>query len=504
MKTGLWQVLLKGLALLVLGLVLFGIFSGGTMVTVLVVAVVLRLFYLASEFFATPVVEEDWHALEVRLREELASCTGAEREAQFHEFGLAPETTDEEAAAVIVAGQRAGYRPPRAKGELTVEAIGLATFLLLLPLATALWTLTYVSTALPFSWGAFLVVAVCAAAYGLPFRLWKRRRRWSGRRRLWWAVPVVPAVVLCVAGIDLRHPYLSPLQPERLRLEAERVLALDNIVVAGRHADVVARYARHLEAGGRPEEAVAYYHAALRLNPGDASVRTRLLALEGGSAPDERNLGADGPAPTAEPPAPGRIDASLESVDGVIVVVLAVGPVPPDVRTAVARSVWRELNLPVVMVDAAVTLPPHDRRRGLAVGRQWEVEAIAKAFVDSVAAFPRAPVRYVVLTPVDIYGPGMNFVFSTTYQWGCVVSTARYDAPGGTVAERTAKQTLCALIKAFGVPPSTNQKCVTSYSRSLDEFDRKGDRPAAGTLGRFREQVEALDRAWHAHRRNRD
>ena len=66
--------------------------------------------------------------------------------------------------------------------------------------------------------------------------------------------------------------------------------------------------------------------------------------------------------------------------------------------------------------------------------------------------------------------------------------------------QRTAKQALGALLKSFNVPASTDRDDVTSYTRSLAEFDTKGNRPDAETLKLFRQAVADLNRQWQNYK----
>jgi hypothetical protein len=66
--------------------------------------------------------------------------------------------------------------------------------------------------------------------------------------------------------------------------------------------------------------------------------------------------------------------------------------------------------------------------------------------------------------------------------------------------QRTAKQALCALLKSFNVPASTDRDDVTSYTRSLAEFDAKGNRPNAETLKLFRQAVADVNSRWQKHK----
>lgn len=138
-----------------------------------------------------------------------------------------------------------------------------------------------------------------------------------------------------------------------------------------------------------------------------------------------------------------------------------------------------------MIASDSVPLMKATRIHGLIVGEQWNVDELQRAFIGAYPALPSARLKYVLLTRNDIYQNGTNFVFSASYPWGAIVSAARFIAMGSNdeeILERMAKQTLCAVLKSFGLPASTNRECVTSYVRSLDEFDRKGNRPDAQTL----------------------
>lgn len=129
------------------------------------------------------------------------------------------------------------------------------------------------------------------------------------------------------------------------------------------------------------------------------------------------------------------------------------------------------------------------------------------AFRSYAGPLPKAPIRFVVLTSVDLYHGDANFVFAVGYRsWGALVSTARFGDPAkeqARVAHRAAKESLGVLVKSFGVPTSTDVNCVTSYTRTLDEFDRKGNRLSAESFGIFRQALRSIDQQWAAYREAR-
>lgn len=351
------------------------------------------------------------------------------------------------------------------------------------------------------------MIALCLALYAWPHR-WMKSARLTIYRIWWWALPLGPALFLVIEALQTRHPYLNPFHPNHAALAATRVLKLKNNVIAGRHADWVLRYARQLDEGGKPKEALLFYREGLRLDASDRGAYERLAVLEANYPDDSlekrtvtpgvlltssRFAGAENKLPR------GKIDAGLESVEECTVVLVSVGNVPDEILETIGTTVRTELNLPVLVSSNTVRLPPHTRVQGLLTGRQWDQAALVQAVRTNFNSFPKAPIKYVFITPVDIYGEGVNYVFSTSSEWGALVSLARFGEPKGDdtlLRQRAAKQTLCALIKSFNVSASPDRNCVTSYARSLEEFDLKGDRPNAATLAWFGRAVTNLNKGW--------
>ena len=174
------------------------------------------------------------------------------------------------------------------------------------------------------------------------------------------------------------------------------------------------------------------------------------------------------------------MDDRLARVDGFTVVIQPVGDVPDRLIDAVAYAIQHELEMPAVISTAHLPLPAHTRQRGLLGGQQWEANAILLALNSGGLKFPDGPLRWVLVTAADIYIPESNFVSSVHSDTACVVSSARFAGSGEIrTCERTAKQALGSLLKSMGVRASADRNCVTSYTRSLEEFDAKGNRPTA-------------------------
>ena len=400
--------------------------------------------------------------------------------------------------------------PQRSGWELGAEALGLLGYLLVIPAVIALFTSDFFSLRTPQGWAGAVVLAGCLGVYALPHLCFKGPQ-FKKLRVLWWAIPFLPALQLLTHAVETRHAYLNPFHPEHNRLAAERVLSLSNNIVAGRYPDWVLGYADELFERGQLQAAAFYYREVLRLAPNEPQA-LRTLALLQGRIPEviRANAVSSRPVPFWTPDQPViksprlKIGPDLEQVEGCTVMIAAVGEVPDQVLDSIAHAVRHELDLRVYVSPDVVPLPPHTRVRGLATGRQWSQEAIVKAFMGAVPAFPKAPIKYLLITEVDLYDTEANYTFSVSYrQFGALVSIGRFGDPGTSEAllcHRAAKQSLCALIKSFEIPPSPDRNCVTSYTHDLVEFDAKGNRPNAATTAVLQQRVADINRAWHSNK----
>jgi hypothetical protein len=484
--------LLEAILLALIALILYGVFSATKLAIILIVFVVLRWISLGAE------------ALRSRV-------PAGQRETVSGVFVKDYESLAEETQT---AGAVRSYAPPRAKLELSAEALGVVAFAVLIPLDIALFTRQIFSLRSGQGWEGAALALLCVGLYAWP-RRWLKSPDHSSFRILWWGIPFALALVFLDRGIEIRHPYLNPFNPGRDRLAAERVLSLKNNVMAGQYADWVLRYARELDEQGEQQKAIYYYRAALRLDANNRTAYARLTALEslssGNAVANAENLVVTPSTPywTTDNPvtqlARRRIDKQLEDVEGCTILIVPVGKVSAGLLDAVGCVIHHELDLPVYVSVDSVPLPPYTRVPGLAIGPQWDEASLVQVFTNAMKPFPDAPVKYILITPVDIYIPDANYVFSTTYIWGAVVSSARFgtlEVDDDLCRYRTAKQALCALLKSFNVPASPDRNDVTSYTRSLDEFDAKGNRPDAETLAIFHRAVSDLNSKWRNRKTN--
>jgi predicted Zn-dependent protease len=496
--------LLKAIVFTLIALVLYGVTSGTALVVILFSFVGLRLIRLFAEALQTRATDlvtpgdPNPNALLVESRSSESPTPSAPPRKWFR------------SELLTRLGVERSKRLPRSRWELAAEILGLVAFVLLIPALMALNAHDFFSLRTPQGWLPTAVVLVCVGLYACP-HFCLVASRFATLRAAWWAIPFFPALQLFTQAIEHRHPYLNPFNPQHTRLAAERVLSLKNNVVAGRHADWVLRYARQLDERGQTSEAIGFYREALRLDSQNQQTRSRLASLEG-SPMNIRNIAVHAISPSAPywsddksiPRAPRRtIDAELKNLDACTVILVPIGDLPEHVLDCVAYAVNKELDLPVYISSEPVALPPHTRVRGLVTGSQWDQLTLVRAFLSKNNPPPATPVKYLLVAPVDIYSEDVNYTFSLSYQWGGLISCARFGnpkAPDETLCHRSAKQALCALIKSFGIPPSPNHDCVTSYTHDLREFDSKGNRPDADTLDAFRKAVAGFNDGWRKYK----
>lgn len=503
--------LLKAILIGLLALILYGVVPD--LAIILILFVVWRFVSLALEVLWKPVSAEKWNAMLDGLTRKFQMLAPAERARQAMALKLDPHCTAHEFASTQLNRMTRNDRTPRSKRELAAEALGAVGCAILIPVDIALYNSDIFSLRVSQHWGweGAIAVALCLGWYAWPYRVWKSPDS-SDLRIWWWALPFIVGLVVLHQAVQTRHPYLNPFNADRDRLAAERVLSLKNNVVAGAYADWVLRYAHDLDQRGETTQAIHFYREGLRLDANDRAAANRLAQLEsqaGSATESQAEPPSSGPYWTAAMPIvkPLRhsIDAQLKNVKSCTVVIVPVGNVSDDILDSVGYVIHHELDLPVYISPDPVPLPGYTRKRGLAVEPQWEIASLVTAFNNSVQHFPRAPIKYLLITPVDIYIPDANYVFSGSDDWGAVLSFARYggtDADDTRLLQRTAKQALCALLKSFGVPASPDRDCVTSYTRSLAEFDAKGNRPDAETMKLFHQALTEVNQSWQAAQGN--
>jgi hypothetical protein len=497
-----------GLVVAILLLVLWGTVAERQFALALLALVAGRLLMLCSEALRPVRTAADVQNLHSQLIAAYAAMTSDELVIEAADLGLPGNATAREAADAAFAFAERAVPPPRPRRELACEALGLVTFVLLLPADVALLMRDMVSLNDRIEWVGAGILALGGALYLWPFR-WlpgPTTRRWRMR---WWSLAFVPALLLGIYGVRERHAYLDPTRADRLEIGARRALALPNNVDGSANAAWVFDYARLRAAQGDTAEADRLYTAGLRLAPFDHAAADELTALRasvgfaGGSPAQNREahrpLWEDGQAAAAPPRC--DLDTSLADIGRSVVVLVRIGEVPDMLVDAMGYAIKHELGIPVCVATPPLPLPPFSRPGGLMVGPQWDVDSLIKAFTRVAPPRISTPGIFVLVTPVQMYDRGNNFVFTSTYRWGSVISFAGlgdFDQHPSQVAHRAAKSAIGAVVTSIGVPRSPDPHCVTSYVSSLRGLDVQGNRPLPRTMMLFEKALQRRDRRWAA------
>ncbi|SKB05125.1 Predicted Zn-dependent protease [Prosthecobacter debontii] len=484
--------------------ILYGVVPSHAFLTAWGGFLLLRLLALVGEFRSrvhSPLKWKEWEQQAIHYYQSLSEEELAE-EALYQ--GLSPTATPEELAAQQIERNRRTLPVRRPSKVILAEAFGLLGFGVLLPILILLSTHEFVALHRNRGWTEALILVGCLALYAWPW-IWEKSHRAQRQATFWWALPVPPLAGMLVFIVMQDHAYLNPWNPEHKRLAAERVLSITDNVVAGEFSDAVQDYAEQLDGEGKSQEALRMAQEALRLNAENNRAYEMVSRLDSSSILISSGTKEAANLPywqsSAEIPEVRtcKLDSSLNSVAVLTVILVRLGDVPEPLLKAVGYVIEQETGMPVLLSDQVVPLPEHTRRRGLLGEVQWDVNVMLPALQRTVHDSPRAPLRYLLITAADIYMGDANYVFSCSSNFGGVVSYARYlDISDGEEALRfrLAKQSLGCIIKSLGISTSPDRACVTSYTRSVPEFDRKGNRPNALTAKLMQGVIQRTNQEW--------
>lgn len=242
--------LIKWAVVVLVALVLFGTTPASHLVVIAALFIAARLSYIVAEAMRKEPTELEWHSLAAEVRGLWEALPPERKVSEAKALDLPPDASAFEFSEEWIAQAKRAQPALRSKYELLSESLGVVGFAGLLPLGIALLTADFFSFRAAQSWAGVSVFAACLTVYAVPHFLRRSFFKPASFRMAWWMVPFFPSLYAVLAGMMNVHPYLNPLHPEQERLAAERVLALENIVVAGNHADWVLRYARELDAQG--------------------------------------------------------------------------------------------------------------------------------------------------------------------------------------------------------------------------------------------------------------
>ena len=159
-----------------------------------------------------------------------------------------------------------------------------------------------------------------------------------------------------------------------------------------------------------------------------------------------------------------------------VIVLIPVGPLPPDLLTGLADQMTETLRWAVI-VGEGIPLPQagYDPRR-----RQY----LGQAILDALRALPcPAAGRVLGLTEADCTTPGLNFIFGQATLNGreAFVALPRLRSSFYGLAEdldlfrrRALKECVHELGHTWGLRHCRDARCVMHFSNSLLDTDAKG------------------------------
>lgn len=475
--------------------VLYGWVERRQVWTVLVVGILWRWLVLFQEHRKPVMTEASWQNLRQAMIQRQKALLEASTETQAEAASKIDDEADDHLAIL-----KKHYQPPRPRDVLMAEALALPVFLLALPVLMLMTASDFFTFSRGFRWQDMMAVASCAVLFALPHLRFFRAVP-AFVTKAWWLAPVFLVPLAILGLVRDKHPYWNPFHPDQHRLAAEKVLSLQDWVLAADHAEWLLTHAEDLAGQGKTTEAKELCAKAMQMQPSSAR-GSRLLVRLGGKLPDA--------APENDPLSPYLPDGTpipraerclLETAHGTLpdctIVLVPVGDVPEQDLDFVAEVLRRETGMPAKVYEKKLPLPEPTRKPGLLSSPQWHLDSIVMSVLPEInGRRVRGPLKILVVTSADIYRESANYIFAAGYPWGGVISEARFTFGGNPwlTRHRLAKQCYSILIKSFDIAPSTDQRCVTSYPNGLAAFDAKGNRPLPEVRQQFLEKLAALNR----------
>jgi len=172
-------------------------------------------------------------------------------------------------------------------------------------------------------------------------------------------------------------------------------------------------------------------------------------------------------------------DGRMMSGGRQVVELVPVGTVPDEVLDHLLQAIEARFPRSVARLASHSLMPPEDAYDP--ARRQYRAEPIL-ARLDEL---PTRAERVLGVADLDLYEPGLNFIFGQAHVGGrvAVVALARlrpefWGRPPDQrrFLERAAKEAIHELGHAYGLSHCPNSICVMHFSNTLEETDRKSDR----------------------------
>ena len=176
--------------------------------------------------------------------------------------------------------------------------------------------------------------------------------------------------------------------------------------------------------------------------------------------------------------------------------VLSVGPVEGEVLDVLARRLPELLPVERVTVLGDVLRVP---REAYEPRRRQYMSRIILSIIEATRPF-KVDERVLGVTDVDLYAPGLNFVFgeALAFRGPAIISTHRLRPEyygmrpdRGLFLERVLKEAVHELGHTFGLGHCADPRCVMFFSNSILDTDRKRAQPCRGCHARILEKIKA-------------
>jgi archaemetzincin len=182
-------------------------------------------------------------------------------------------------------------------------------------------------------------------------------------------------------------------------------------------------------------------------------------------------------------------------MSGNILAVLPLGHIPSEDLQDLSNDLKRILGFDIEVLNSS-ELPDDQTSEGVPEGknnkadRQYDVTSFMSRTRQAAEGSGEKYLRVIGVTGVDLYTPGMNFIFGQAEIDGkiCVISTVRlkYKAywlfgkrrleQRAKFVQRMTKEAVHELGHTFGLHHCPRDTCVMHFSNTLDDTDLKSEK----------------------------